>query len=51
LLARGDIKGVTIRKPGVVRGKRLIVKQSLADFLHGLVNTTSSDKAATTTSQ
>lgn len=36
LLDSGAIKGVTIRKPGATRGKRLIVKQSLADFLKGL---------------
>ena len=36
LLDSGAIKGVTIRKPGATRGKRLIVKQSLADFLEGL---------------
>lgn len=36
MLARGDIKGITVRRPGAVRGRRLIVKQSLSDFLHGL---------------
>lgn len=36
LLDRGDIRGVTIRRPGATRGKRLIVKQSLADYLYGL---------------
>jgi hypothetical protein len=36
LLGRGAIRGVTIRRPGAVRGKRLIIKQSLADYLHGL---------------
>jgi hypothetical protein len=36
LLDRGEIQGVTIRRPGATRGKRLIVKQSLADYLYGL---------------
>jgi hypothetical protein len=36
MLARGDIQGITVRRPGAVRGKRLIFKQSLADFLKGL---------------
>jgi len=36
MLARGDIQGITVRRPGAVRGKRLIVKHSLAHFLHGL---------------
>lgn len=38
LLERGAIKGVTIRRPGATRGKRLIIKQSLADYLYGLGN-------------
>ena len=38
LLDSGVIKGPTIRKPGATRGKRLIVKASLAGFLHGLAN-------------
>lgn len=36
LLDRGEIQGVTIRRPGATRGKRLIIKQSLADCLYGL---------------
>ena len=38
LLSSGAIKGVTIRKPGATRGKRLIVKASLGGYLHGLAN-------------
>ena len=38
LLDSGAIKGVTIRKAGATRGNRLIVRQSLADYLHGLAN-------------
>ena len=38
LLSLGAIKGVTIRKPGATRGKRLIVKKSLANYLNGLAN-------------
>jgi hypothetical protein len=37
LLDRGVVKGVTLRQPGATRGKRLIVKESLASYLHGLV--------------
>ncbi len=36
LLDRGEIRGVTIRRPGATRGKRLIVKASLATYLYGL---------------
>ena len=36
LLDTGVIKGVTIRKPGALRGIRLIVKQTLLDYLYGL---------------
>jgi len=36
LLDRGVICGVTIRRPGAMRGKRLIVKKSLADYLYSL---------------
>lgn len=46
LLGRGAIRGVTIRRPGAMRGKRLIVKQSLADYLHGLANGESTQTTA-----
>ena len=36
LLNRGEIRGVTIRRPGAMRGKKLIIKKSLADYLYGL---------------
>ena len=36
LLDRGEITGLTLRRPGATRGKRLIVKRSLADYLYGL---------------
>lgn len=37
LLNRGEIQGVTLRRPGAQRGKRLIYKKSLADYLHRLL--------------
>ena len=46
LLGRGDIKGITIRRPGAVRGKRLIVKLSLAEFLHGLARAEAKNSAS-----
>ena len=49
LLSLGAIKGVTIRKPGATRGKRLIVKKSLADYLNGLANADANADAAQST--
>ncbi len=46
LLARGEIRGVTIRRPGAVRGKRLIVKSSLSDYLHGLARAEAKNSAS-----
>lgn len=51
LLSSGAIRGVTIRKPGATRGKRLIVKQSLADYLHGLANGEGSQTTAAKTQE
>ena len=35
---RGLIKILSIKKPGATRGKRLILKESLAAYLHSLAN-------------
>ena len=51
LLDSGAIKGVTIRKPGATRGKRLIVKKSLADYLNGLVNADAEQSTAAGTQE
>ncbi|MSU50386.1 MAG: hypothetical protein EXS37_15095 [Opitutus sp.] len=46
LLDRGEVQGVTIRRPGATRGKRLIVKKSLADYLYALASQANSATAA-----
>lgn len=51
LLSLGAIKGVTIRKPGATRGKRLIVKKSLADYLNGLANADTAQSTAAGTQE
>lgn len=38
LLNSGAVQGVTLRRPGAMRGKRLIVKKSLADYLYSRVD-------------
>ncbi len=38
LLNRGTIAGVSLRRPGALRGKRLIFKKSLADYLQRLLS-------------
>lgn len=35
LINRGLVASVSLRRPGTIRGKRLVVKQSLADYLFG----------------
>jgi hypothetical protein len=49
LLNRGVIQGVTIRRPGATRGKRLIVKSSLAKYLYSLVSETASQQPTNNT--
>jgi len=51
LLDSKAIKGVTIRKPGATRGKRLIVKKSLADYLNGLANADAAQSTAAGTQE
>ena len=37
LLSEGRIKGVSLRRPGTARGKRLFVVRSVSDFLNSQV--------------
>lgn len=46
LLNRGDIRGVTIRRAGATRGKRLLIKKSLSDYLYGLAHQAATKAAA-----
>ena len=46
LLTRGEIRGVSIRRPGALRGKRLVLKSSLASYLHGLANADAAQSTA-----
>ena len=51
LLDSGAIKGVTIRRPGATRGKRLVLKSSLASYLHGLANADAAQSTAAGTQE